>query len=288
MPADRDGRPAQPSLAAPRARSNSQTRIALARLAGSGASIRAASIRATSAESGSACSRRRLDQRVPEDRLEADRGGVARRSATERLTGPAMARVRAVPPQYMCWPPLIDSVDPVTKPAILGDQEGDAARDLVGLAEPADRDLGDDLLQHVGRHRRDHVGVDIARRDRVDGDAELRAFLRQRLGEAVDARFGGGVVDLAVLPGLAVDRADVDDPAPAALAHAGERRLGHVEAAAEIGVDHLPSTARRSSCSIVLSRVMPALLTTTSTGPSSASTLRDAFVARPRNRRRPT
>ena len=42
------------------------------------------------------------------------------------------------------------------------------------------------------------------------------AFLRQRLGEAVDARLRGGVVDLAVLAGLAVDRADIDDAAEAA------------------------------------------------------------------------
>src|SRR5205085_4040468 len=54
--------------------------------------------------------------------------------------------------------------------AFLGAEKEDAPGDLAGLAEPADRDFGDDLLQHVGRHRRDHVGVDIAGRDRVDGD----------------------------------------------------------------------------------------------------------------------
>src|SRR3546814_8786775 len=60
------------------------------------------------------------------------------------------------------------------------------------------------------------------------------AFLRQRLGEAVDARFGGGIVDLAVLASLPVDRADVDDAAPAALDHAAKGRSRHVEAAAEV------------------------------------------------------
>src|SRR3546814_15468244 len=55
-----------------------------------------------------------------------------------------------------------------------------------------------------------------------------RAFLRQRLGEAVDARFGGGIVDLAVLARLPVDRADVDNAAPAALDHRSEeRRVGN-------------------------------------------------------------
>src|SRR3546814_6111164 len=70
------------------------------------------------------------------------------------------------------------------------------------------RDFRDDLLQHVGGDGGDHVGVDIARRDRVHRDPGARAFLRQRLGEAVDARFGGGVIDLAILPRLAVDRTD--------------------------------------------------------------------------------
>src|SRR5208282_6365895 len=86
----------------------------------------------------------------------------------------------------------------------VADQEHHAARDLLGVAEPADRNPRHDLLQHVLGHGAHHVGVDVAGRDGVDGHALARAFLRQRLGEAVDARFGGGVVDLAVLPGLAV------------------------------------------------------------------------------------
>src|SRR6185312_14411489 len=121
---------------------------------------------------------------------------------------------------------------------IVGDQEQYAAGDLVGLAEAADRDLGDDLLQYRRRHRRDHVGVGVTRRDRVDGDALGRTLLGERLGEAVDARLGGGVVDLAVLAALAVDRADVDDAAEAAGVHAVPHRLADVEAGAEVGVDH--------------------------------------------------
>src|SRR5476651_2134927 len=98
---------------------------------------------------------------------------------------------------------------------VVGDQEQHAARDLVGLAESPDRDLGHDLLQHVGWHRRDHVGVGVARRDGVHGDALGGTFLGQRLGETVDAGLCGGIVHLAVLPALAVDRADVDDAAEA-------------------------------------------------------------------------
>src|SRR3546814_19625089 len=52
------------------------------------------------------------------------------------------------------------------------------------------------------------------------------------------SRFGVGVVDLAVLAGLAVDRTDVDDPAPSAFAHAGKAGLGRVETAAEVDAHH--------------------------------------------------
>ena len=132
--------------------------------------------------------------------------------------------------------------------ALVGDQEQHAAGDLVGIAEAADGDARHDLLQHVGRHRAHHVGVDVAWRDRVHGDALAGAFLGQRLGEAVNAGFGGGVIHLAVLAGLAVDRADVDDAAEAALAHALDHQAAHVEAGGEIGGDDTRPTAPGSSC----------------------------------------
>jgi hypothetical protein len=50
--------------------------------------------------------------------------------------------------------------------------------------------------------------------------------------------FGGGVIDLAVLAGLAVDRADIDDAAEAARAHAVDHRPRHVETGREVGLDH--------------------------------------------------
>ena len=198
-----------------------------------GASSRSTSIRAISALSGTLVAAPPRLQRRPEDRLQADRGFMP----GDRHR--ALRSADAERHQYMCWPPLIDSVDPVTKPACSSTRKATPRAISLGLAEAVDRDLGDDLAEHVRRDRRDHVGVDIARRDGVDGDAVARAFLGQRLGEAVDARLGGGIIDLAVLAGLAVDRADVDDPAVAARLHAFEHRLGHVEAAAEIGVDDL-------------------------------------------------
>src|SRR6185369_996646 len=85
----------------------------------------------------------------------------------------------------------------------------------------------------------DHVGVDVARSDRIHRHTGARAFLRQRLGETVDPGLRSGIIDLAVLPGLAVDRADVYDPSIAAALHPFEHRLGHVEAAAEVRIHHL-------------------------------------------------
>src|ERR1051326_8423565 len=98
------------------------------------------------------------------------------------------------------------------------------------MTEPTHGNARYDLLQYIGRHGAHHVCVDVAGRDRIYGDALGRTLLSQRLGETVDARFRGSVVDLAVLPRLAVDRADVDDPAEAALAHAVDREAAHVEA----------------------------------------------------------
>src|SRR6266700_1091097 len=46
---------------------------------------------------------------------------------------------------------------------IVGGEEDAAARDLLGLAQAADRDLRQNvLLEHVLRHRLDHLGGDIA------------------------------------------------------------------------------------------------------------------------------
>ena len=69
-------------------------------------------------------------------------------------------------------------------------------------------------------------------------DAEAGAFLGERLGETVDARLRGRIVHLAVLPGLAVDAADIHHPAKLGHPHALEGQLAQVEATAEVGVDH--------------------------------------------------
>ncbi len=113
-----------------------------------------------------------------------------------------------------------------------------AARDLLRLAEPADRDLRDDvLLQHVLRHRHHHLGGDVAGADRVDGDTLRRVLQRQRLGEAEIAGLRRGIVRLAELALLAVDRRDVDHSTPAPLGHALDQRLGAVVHRVQVDLD---------------------------------------------------
>jgi hypothetical protein len=64
----------------------------------------------------------------------------------------------------------------------------------------------------------------------------------------VDARFGRGIVDLTILARLAVDRADVDDTAPAAFDHAAEGGLGHVETAAQIDAHDVVPVVEGHAC----------------------------------------
>ena len=95
----------------------------------------------------------------------------ARGAPAQRLVPPvrrpAAAAAGRLTGQAMYWPPLADRVEPVMKPASSLARNSHAARDLLGLAEAADRDLRQDLrLQHLLGHGPDHLGADIARADR--------------------------------------------------------------------------------------------------------------------------
>src|SRR5690606_29104660 len=70
-------------------------------------------------------------------------------------------------------------------------QEGDATRHLFGFAEPADRNLADDLFRDVSGNGLDHFSGYIAGADCVYGDAEAGAFLCKRLGETKEPCLGG-------------------------------------------------------------------------------------------------
>src|SRR5205085_1397370 len=90
--------------------------------------------------------------------------------------------------------------------ALLARKPGDDGGDLARLAQALHRDRRDDLVQHVLADGLDHVGADVARAHGVDRHALVRELLRQRHREAVHARLGRGVVGLAGLALLAVDR----------------------------------------------------------------------------------
>src|SRR5688572_25102995 len=184
--------------------------MALARLGGSESSMRCASMRATRALKGSpsaAAASRNASQKTGSRLIDVAWPAII----TERLTGPEPVIARSECDEAIqsgtramldCFaslamtgnasPASIHVLAAVDRQSRAGDEaaffraeEGDAAGNLVGPPEPADRNAGNDLLEHVGRHRRDHLGVDIAGRDRVDRDAGARAFLGQRLGETV-------------------------------------------------------------------------------------------------------
>src|SRR5690606_33169206 len=125
------------------------------------------------------------------------------------------------------------------EPGIVGGEESHAPGDLLGMTEPADGYPRDDFLEYRLGNSGDHLGIDITWRDGVHGHAEACAFLRQGLGKSMDTALGGRIIDLAVLAGLSIDRADVDDAPPASLLHAREAGLGHVEASTEVDAKHL-------------------------------------------------
>ena len=116
-------------------------------------------------------------------------------------------------------------------------------------------DRGPELLgQRVALHRRvvdparlelrvvdrRHLGLDVARRERVDAHAVRRPLRGQRLGELVDRRLGGVVGRLPLRPvdDLGRDRADVHDRAGPALDHLPPDRAGAAPQAVDVDVPH--------------------------------------------------
>src|SRR3954452_8056477 len=156
--------------------------------------------------------------------------------------------------QTIYCPPLIDSGEPEMAPASSAARNSTARAISSGSpspptgmsgrmvlsrrAEPAHgNERRDAFVQHILGHRLYHFGIDVARTDRIHGDAAFGILQRQRLGEADIAGLGRGIVHLSELALLAVDRGYVDDAAEFARAHALDHLTRHVEQRAEIGVD---------------------------------------------------
>ena len=64
--------------------------------------------------------------------------------------------------QAMYWPPLIDRVEPVMKPASSEGEEDDPRGRFFRLTKTPDRDLRDDFgIEHIRRHGLDHLVSEI-------------------------------------------------------------------------------------------------------------------------------
>ena len=115
-------------------------------------------------------------------------------------------------------------------------------------------------------------GLDRPGRDAVDADAPRRQLPRQRLGERDHAALRRGVGGVALEPAQPDLRRDRDDPPAPPCEHPGQRRLDDVPGAGEVDVEHAPPVILRRPFRSGPVRWMPAAVTTTSGGPSSAST----------------
>ena len=102
-----------------------------------------------------------------------------------------------------------------------------AAGDFFRFAQLTNRNERQDrYFQHLLWNGVDPVGCDITRADGVDGDPLAGAFLGERLREAYVAHLRGGIIRLADLTFLAIDRGNTDDPAKTSLAHAFDQPGG--------------------------------------------------------------
>src|SRR6185312_3349503 len=126
-----------------------------------------------------------------------------------------------------------------------GDDVGDRVGD-VGRFQPFEiAEAAFDFLQHLGPVVGGELGDHGARLDQRDAHVALGDFLAERLGEGADAELGR-VVDGGAGAGTAAgDGGDVDQVGDhprrlvGGLDQVRERRLGDVEEAFDVDVDHL-------------------------------------------------
>ena len=153
--------------------------------------------------------------------------------------------VRGVGCYCTVQPPSTSMVWPVMLRAAGDMQERGDAGEFVEADEHA---LGHRLEHHVADHLRfgnaararlvgdllvDQRGFHVGRADRVDGDVGVGGLQRDDLGEAEQAVLGRDVGALVGTGDQRVDRADVDDAAEAAFAHAGQNGAGQARDADE-------------------------------------------------------
>src|SRR5215471_13249082 len=117
-------------------------------------------------------------------------------------------------------------------------QKPDRVGNVLGLAEALEQDARFGL---VARHVADvlrHLGLDYARRDRVDGNVARRQLDRERARQCIDRALARRIVRLTASALVAGDRGKIDDLPGALRNHVRNHRPRHVEDAANIGVEH--------------------------------------------------
>src|SRR6185437_10441257 len=132
---------------------------------------------------------------------------------------------------------------------LVSGEERHPARYVFSMSQAPDWNFCNDLAKNLSGNGADHFCIDITGRNRVNGYPVPGPLLSQRLGEAVDARLGGSIVDLPVLTGLPVDTADIHNATELTLAHTLKCQFAKVVACTQVGIEdgipHIPAHAQQ-------------------------------------------
>ncbi len=196
------------------------------------------------------------------------------------FTGVFRGGERRVP--YIKSPPLTRKTCPVMYAAPGPARNATAAATSSGVPTRASGiAFSSSARRASGKLGRGHVGLDVAGRDRVDGDAARGVLARQRLGQADDAGLGRDVRRLPGRAHLADHRGDVDDPARVLAPSAAPAARRGVQLKVPV---RLTSRVRCQSASLAPSisalTAMPALLTRMCSPPFAGDDLLDRRVDR--------
>src|SRR2546430_1226816 len=126
---------------------------------------------------------------------------------------------------------------------------------VCGLAQAPEGDSVDEALPRLRRDALGQLRLHEAGGDRIDEHVAGGQLLGHRLGEADQARLGGGVVRLARVAPQPHDARNVDDATVAPLDHATRHVLRHQEGALQVRVQNgVPVLVRDAEHQVVAGR----------------------------------
>src|ERR1700736_4933398 len=97
-------------------------------------------------------------------------------------------------------------VRPGCESRLIGGEPRDDRGDFLRLPKAPDGDTLQDAVEHVGAKPREHIRLNITRRNRIDRHVAVRNLAGERHREAVNSRLRGCAVRLSNLPFLPVHR----------------------------------------------------------------------------------